>query len=165
MVRRSLICCIALALLLAVPAQASAAAYDVYDGNISSTYTAIFSSVAAKVSMFDDYVFFRSTQYDYILLVGDFTYESGTFSADEATEYRIYTDSTIGSYYHYTQASVEAVSLTPDTRIVYSNLGPFPDLVDRSTFYDFSILTLLLIFLCMSLIRSIFSFTYRGRYH
>lgn len=164
MVRRTMItlCCV-LAVLLAVPATASAAEYTPYDGSISSTYTAIFEDVAAKLSLTDDYVFFRSGQYEYMLVAGDLTYD-GSFSGSACDVWYISTNT--GSYntgYVFSKGSLADFSLSPGSALVYSNLGHFPDLVDRGEVYSFAILILLLVAIFLYLIRSIFSFTLRSR--
>lgn len=167
MVRRSVsfVCLVcALAVIVAMPLTASATSYDVYtEGNISTSYAAIFENIVGKVALFSDYVFFRTSQYDYILLVGDLTFENGTFSAETATEYRICFNSGYNSTYTFNEAIVENASVTPGGTLVYSNLGSYPDLIDRGAFYQFAILVLLLICVFMYLIRSIFTFTLRRR--
>ena len=167
MVRKSLkrmlvlICVLAGMVPMALPA--SAASYTTHDGNISTTYITIFRDIVGKISPLDDYVFFRSGQYEYILVSGDLEYSGGSFAGQSVKVYRIVTDSAYSSTYSYFQTEETAFSLTPGSGLVYSNLGAYPDLIDRTSFYAFASLILLLACVCMYLIRSIFSFTLRRR--
>lgn len=153
----------ALAVMLAVPATASAAEYYPYDGSISSSYTTIFQGIAGKIDLTSDYVFFRSGQYEYILVEGELTYTT-RFSGTDCTAYRITTNTgTYNSGYVFSQETLDTFEFYPGSALVYSNLGPYPDLIDRSVFYSFATLVLLFICVCLYLIRSIFSFTIRDR--
>jgi len=166
MVRRSLravaLFC-TLAVILAQPITASAAGYSCYEGTVSSTFLTIFQGVVSKISPMSDYVFFRSDQYEYMLVVGDITLESGTFETGSCTVYRILTNSSYNSSYSYSIREEADFSLTVQDALVYSNLGHYPDLRDQSAIYSFSVLLLLLIVLFMNLARSIFGFTMRRR--
>lgn len=160
---RILVAVCTLAVMLAVPATASAAEYYPYDGSISSSYTTIFQGIVGKIDLTSDYVFFRSGQYEYMLVEGDLTYDS-SFSGTACTAYRISTNTgTYNNGYVFSQETLESFDLYPGSALVYSNLGPFPDLIDRSVFYSFATLVLLFICMCLYLIRSIFSFTTRRR--
>ena len=149
---------------MAVPLTASAA--EIYDGNISSSYTTIFKDIANKgVSVNEDYVFFRSGQYDYTLAVGDFTFENGVFSADGSTRLYIINNnsSSYNSAYEYTVSSNSAFSLTVSNQLIYSNHVNYPDLIESSNYYEIATLVLLIAFVCMYLRRSIFGFCFRLR--
>lgn len=163
MVRKIIIFLLALSL-ISVPIQASAA--EIYDGNISSTYTSIFEDVAnKKVGLLDDYVFFRSGQYTYDLVVGDIEFSSGKFVSNETVQiYSISTESSgYNSSYVYSTTSQDGFSLSPTNQLIYSNLGDYPDLIERSNYYEVFIALLLLVALCLYLLRSIFSFCTRRR--
>lgn len=164
MVRQRLIviCCCLVAAMLALPAAAQAAQYNIYDGTMSSTQVQVFRDIISKLSILDDYVVFRSGQYEYVMLAGDLTYEQDFFTAETATEFKLLTHNGYNSQYNLTVQEVTDVVLAPGSTIVYSNLGYFPDLVDPGTKYDFAMLSLGVIALMMFLIRSIFSWTYRG---
>ena len=164
MVWRKMMCCVAALLIAGMLVQpASAASYTAYDGTISSTYTTLFRDIVGQVGVLDNYVFFRSGQYEYILVAGDLTYEQDIFTAETATEYKIITNNQYTSQYIYSVTEITDFNFAPGTTLIYSNLGSFPDLVDRGEFYSFATLVLALIALCMFLIRSIFSFTWRRR--
>ena len=166
MVRKSKIICgfvLALALLLAVPVSASA--YQVYtEGNISSTYTGYFRDIIASTSPFDDYVYWRSGQYEYSMVVGQLDFTGGRFySSETCTLYKFTTTSGFNSSFTYSTADINDFNLQVGSALVYSNLGNFPNLTDRGDFYALASLLLLLVALCLYLIRSIFGFSLRHR--
>jgi len=148
-----------LALMLAAPVRASA--YTVYDGNISSTYTSIFRDLLSKRGINDDYVMFRSDQYEYVLLIGDLTYADGAFTGEKATEYKIVTNTGYNSSYTYDVTEVRSVNLAPGSALIYSNLGDYPELQDPDDYFMFAQLLLMWIVVIMWLVRSIFEFTYK----
>lgn len=155
----SVVC--ALALIMALPLRASA--YTVYtDGNMSSTYTEIFRDVVKSFPL-QDHLCFRSGQYEYVLLIGDFEYVDGVFTADEAKEYKITTNSGYASSYQYSVGGVGSVNLEPGTTLVYSNLGEYPSLADSGVGFWYALLVLIMVGIIQGLIRPIFSYTYRGR--
>lgn len=167
MVRKSLRVAVVLGCVLAAvlpqAIAASAASYEPYDGNMSSTYVTIFRDIVGKIPLTEDYVFFRSGQYEYMLISGDLEYTGGSFTGQAVTVYRIVTDTAYNSRYSYFQTEETNFSLAPGSGLVYSNLGHYPDLIDRGSFYSFASVLLLLVCVCMSLIRSIFNFTMRRR--
>ena len=163
MVRRALILACALAVLLAVPATASAADYVPYDGAISSSYTSIMEDVVAKLPLTDDYVFFRSGQNDYLLVSGDLTY-NGSFSGENCTAWYINANTGVyNSGYLFSTGPLDSFQLAPGSALVYSNLGHYPTLTDMGAFYGFCAVVLLLVAIFLYLIRSIFGFTLRSR--
>lgn len=168
MVRKSLILRVvalacALAALLPMAATASAAGYTVYEGNISGTYSGIAKDLMGSVGLDDSYLFFRSGQYEYILLVGDLSYSNGRFTADSAVEYKILTGSNYGQDYSYYVTDVTDVSLSPGFNMVYSDLGDYPELRSWSDMLDLLQVFLLALYGVMFLIHCIFSFVLRRR--
>ena len=157
MVRKMIVVLMALAALAAVPLGASATSYTPYDGSISSTYIQVFRDVAHKINIFDDYVFFRAGENEYILVAGDLEYDDVVFTGASCTMYRLAGDAA------YIQEEITDFSLEPGITLVYSSLGPFPDLIDGSQRYTFSVLLLCLVALCMVLIRPVFKFSLRWR--
>lgn len=140
---------------------ASAASYEPYDGNISSTYLTLFRDLVGKLPLIDDYVFFRSDQYEYILVSGNLEYSNGVFTAPEVTVYRIVTNTSYSSTYTYFQTVETDFRLSVGNMVVYSNLAHYPELVERNTFYSLATLILLLACMAMYMVRSIFGFTMR----
>lgn len=156
----SVVC--ALALLMAMPLRASA--YTVYtEGNMSSTYTEIFRDIVESSGSLQDHLCFRSGQYEYILLIGDFDYSDGVFAAEDATEYKITTNNGYSSSYQYSVSEVRSVQLVPGGTLIYSNLGDYPSLSDPNAGYWFAFLVLVMVCIIQGLVRPIFSFTYRRR--
>lgn len=163
MVRRALTLVCALAVLLTVSATASAAEYVPFDGTISSSYVTIMEDVVAKLSLTDDYVFFRSGQNDYMLVSGDLEY-NGSFTGADCDAWYINVNSDYyNSGYSFSHGPVRDFLLSPGSALVYSNLGHYPDLTDRGAFYGFCTLVLVLVAIFLYLIRSIFGFTLRSR--
>lgn len=165
MVRRAIrvLCAVcALAALLALPAAASA--YTVYDeGNISSTYTTIFRDLMPQKGISDDYLFFRSGQYEYVMLIGDLEYRDDVFLGDAATEYKIVTNNGYNADYTYTVQEVTDVSLVPGTSLVYSNLGQYPELQEQQDYLLFSQILLMVVYLCLILLAPVMRFPLRNR--
>ncbi len=164
---RKVICTSAVVLLLFCVATATASAEDVYEGTISSTFYSIAEEI--PISPLDDYVFFRSTQYNYVLLVGDIEYSRNKFSlVSDGKIYTITQASGTGyssSHYKYTVSDVSSYTVNTNGILVYSNLGGYPDLY-KDEIFDFMTMFLLLIIGLCAFIRPIFAFTMRlkGRY-
>lgn len=165
MVRCSLKC-FALALMLAVivAQPLTASAVSPYEGNISTTYITIFRDIATKIPLNADYVFFRSGQYDYTMVVGDFDDTGNAItSGSEVTIYTISTNSGYNSIYDYSVSIQTGYTITPGSALIYSNLGNYPDLIERNDNYALATLLLLLVGICCYLCRSIFGFCLRFR--
>lgn len=153
-------------LLLLCGAAATASAESVYEGTISSTYTSLAEQI--YISPFDDYVFFRSGQYSYKLVVGDLEYNDHQFSLSENGQVYTITQVNSGfgssSYYSYTVSYVSSFSLSTNDCLVYSNLGGYPILNSNSDLYFFVIVVLLSVISICLLIRPVFNFVMRFRY-
>lgn len=162
--KRIIILLVAVALVSVVPS--SAMAYSVYEGNISSTYTNIFGDL--NISPFDDYVFFRSGQYTYTLVVGDISLEGTTFTAtDTIKNYTIDTTSNSGygsSVYNYFVTDESGFSLDVGSNLIYSNLGSYPRLTERGEYYELFTAFLLCLALCLYALRSVLGFCVRTRH-
>lgn len=146
MARKITITVTALALVLcALCAPISAATHNVYtEGNISTTYVQYFKDILSGANINDDYVGFRSGQYTYILVVGSLSYENGTISLDD--EGTIYTFTQTGNYnsaYNYRVDNISTFSINCGDNIIYSNLGNYPHLIERSTHIETLILVTL----------------------
>lgn len=165
MVRRAMrvLCAVCtLAAMLAMPAAASA--YTVYqEGNISSTYITIFRDLIPKKGIQDDYLFFRSGQYEYVMLIGELEYQDGVFLGDAATEYRIITNNGYNADYTYTVQEVTDISLVPLDSLVYSNLGQYPELQEQTDYLIFAQVLMMVIYLCLILLAPVMRFPLRNR--
>lgn len=148
------LCCLA-----AMPLAASAA--TVYDGTISTTYITIFRDIASKFPVDTDYVFFRSGQYEYILVAGDLIWDGSMFTGENVTQYILTTNSSYNSSYEYGTASLDTFSLATGSSLVYSNLGNFPDLYERSDYLETAGVFALAVFSASNLLRPVFIFCLR----
>lgn len=98
--QRLIIILIIMAITLAMPTIAMAdTVYE--DGNISTTFITIFRDICPKFSMFDNYVFFRSGQYDYTMYVGDISLSGTDFIGSDCKVYYINSSSSYNSNYTY----------------------------------------------------------------
>lgn len=166
MVRKIIASCLLLVcLLVASPMQALADDSIYTDGNISSTYTSIFEDVLNRVTIIDDYVYFRSGQYEYTLIVGDLDLNNNVFTSSKVKRYTIITStqSYNQSIYRYSVIEDTNFRLNASDYLVYSNLGNYPTLIERGVIYEYATLVLLCIVGLCLLIRPIFKFTYHLR--
>lgn len=141
----------------------SAATYNTYEGNISSTQLTYFRDILSGTSILDNYVCFRDGQYSYQMVVGKLTFNNGVFTLDEPG--RIYTLDTNGSsynnYYTYSNATLNDLTLNTSNRIVYSDLGDYPQLEERGQRYEI-LQTILIVICCVCfIVRNIFYYRKR----
>ncbi len=161
---RKVICISAVVLLLFCVATATASAEDVYEGTISSTYYSIVEEI--PISPLSDYVFFRSGQSSYVLLVGDIEYSSNKFTL--VSDGKVFTINQVSgsgyssSHYQYSVSDVSSYTVNTNGILVYSNLGGYPDLHKEQTFDFITMFLLLIIGLC-AFIRPVFAFSMRMR--
>lgn len=135
---------------LCVSMATQAYAYSAYDGSISSTYITYYRDILSKISVFDDYVVFRSDQNAYIMAVGDLTVNGNTFTGKDIELITISTNGNYNSYYVISSTEVQNFQLDTRGNIVYSSLGDFPALEGRSDILEFTALFVwLVIALCM----------------
>lgn len=165
MVRKGLIFVMILALISALPI--CARAYSVYtEGNISTTYLSYFEDLTSKIGLNDDYVFFRSGQNEYTMAVGDLDLVNGTFVGSSVKIYQIYSTSISGynTIYSFSNRTENGFVLQVASSLVYSNLGSYPDLIQRNDYNEKVILLFMSISLVSGCITSIFAFG-RRKYH
>lgn len=150
------ICAIALIMALSMPALG--ATHDVYkEGNPSTTYIQYFRDIVAGIGFKDHYVAFRSGQYSYTMCVGNLEYTNGIISL--VGEGELYTFTQIGNYnslYSLNYEEVSNFSVSVDNYIVYSDLGHFPQLVERGAQYEMLSAVLIVIGLLGIVINRIF---------
>lgn len=148
--------CIALAVVLSAAAPARAATPSIYEGTISTSMLEYFSDILVKVSPLKHYVLLRSSQYVYVLYVGDFDWDGSTFYAASADVYSITTNSGYNSIYTFNTSNISDLSISPGDYLVYSDLGPFPGLREPAEVWGFFLLIGLFILLLSNLFRPIF---------
>lgn len=138
-----------------------AATHNVYDsGNLPTTYVTYFKDILSGQSILSDYVAFRSGQNSYTLVVGDIEYNSGSFSASNVTSFEFSTESSnYNPHYNYYVTDLSSFSLDAENQIIYSNLGSFPQLIERSANFEILNTVLISVFILGIVINRIF----RGR--
>lgn len=123
-VTRILAVACALCCLAALPLAASAA--TVYDGNISTTYITIFRDIVSKLPLTSDYVFFRSGQYEYLLVAGDLDYNGSMFTGSDLTQYILVTNGNYNSNYEYGTTKIDNFNLAPADVLYIPTLATTP---------------------------------------
>lgn len=162
MVRKISIFLIAAAVLIGAScATVSAATHTVYDeGTLSTTYVTYFRDIVSGIGFNDNYIAFRSGQYSYTMVVGDLEYNKGSFTLnDTGTEYVFTTSSGYNSQNSYTVNSIGNFSVSVGDNIIYSDLGNYPQLVERGAKYE--IFTAVL--LCVVCVAVVFGRFFRRR--
>ena len=130
-----MVCVLALIFGFAVTAQA--ATHTVYDGNPSSTYINYFRDIVAGLSLHDNYLAFRSGQNEYMLITGDLQYDGNTFTLlDTGTVYTFISDNNYNASLSYQVGTITSFALNPEDKLIYSDLGQFPQLEERGTKYE-----------------------------
>lgn len=160
--RLSKIICVCV-LVCTVCATTANAASIYTNGNINNTYTTIFRDVIGGLGPFNDYVFFRSGEYDYTLVAGDLSFDGSRFSLDGAgVEYVLtYSSGYTNNIYNYRVNDISSFTLDTGNYLVYSNLGNYPQLESREVHYEiFTLFVIVVIGLC-ALIRPLFNFVLR----
>ena len=154
---KSLFICVAL--LLAFATVAHAETYTAYDGNISTTYITYFRDIVSGIKFNDNYVAFRAGERDYRMAVGDISYNSGTFNADTPVKVYVFSssESSYNSYYKYSVLEQGNFRLDPGDNVIYSDLGDYPQLVERGAKYEMLSAVLFSIALLGFVVRQFFS--------
>lgn len=160
--------CLLLCLVLALPIQAQASTYSPYnDGNIGTTQLQYFRDIVSNLGINESYVASRTGRYEYRLFAGNIKYSNGKFIGSEPgsviTVYTINTDSNSYGTYTYSITTDNNFIFNASNYLVYSNLGDYPNLEERSVIYEFSSLFILAVFALCALLRPLFSFVYRTR--
>ena len=140
---------------------------DAYQGTISTTYLTFFKDIVAGLSIFDDYVFYRSSDNTYTMITGDIYLSGTTFLLNgNGAKYEISQVSGSGynnSYYSLGVSTVSDYTIRAKDFLVYSNLGYYPRLEERGVVYEFAMLTAFIIFGACCLVRPLSNFVLRFR--
>lgn len=162
MVRQVRRFCIVFVVLLttaaAICGSVSAATYNAYDGNISSSQLTYFRDILPAIKLGDNYVVCRTDQYQYIMITGDLDYSNGVFTLNgDGTVYQLdNSSSNYNSYYTYSHTNLADISLSVGSKIVYSDIGGYPQLEERGQKYEV-LQTILIAIACVCfVIRCIF---------
>lgn len=159
MVRQVISLLAILCLLCACGTAAQAASYTAYDGNPSNTYITYYRDILAGVPVTDNYVVFRSNQYEYIMVTGDIVYNNGLFTSEtECTTYTIGTSGNYNASYSFNIGTISSLVLDAGDEIVYSDLGTYPQLEERGAKYEI-LTTILIVAICVGYVcKSVFHY-------
>lgn len=166
MVRSKIKKVLALGLLLITVCSAQASAVSPYDGTISTTYLTVFRDVVSDLGANEDYLFYRSGQYEYTLIAGDlYRYGDTVELFDDGRAYVLTYQSNYGqdNYYHWEVNDISSFSLAVGDYLVYSNLSGYPSLEGRETVYAYSTLFVMCVLCVAFVLRSCFGFVLRRR--
>lgn len=141
MVRKVSALMLAMVLICALGTSALASTHSVYEnGSLSTTYITYFKDILAAAKITDNYVAFRSGQNAYTMIVGKLQYENGVISlqTDEtAKEYTFSTESSsYNSQYKYYVKDIYIFDMETNESIIYSDVGDFPQLIERSAKFE-----------------------------
>lgn len=153
---------------MAMPLQAQASTYSPYtDGNIGTTQLQYFRDIISNLGINDSYVASRTGRYTYQLFVGDIKYSNGQFVCSQQgsviTVYTINTDTNSFGTYTYNVSTDNNFTFNASNFLVYSNLGDYPSLEERSVIYEFSTFFIIAVVSLCALLRPLFNFVYRTR--
>ena len=162
MVRRALILCMCVCLLMSAAMQAHAEEVYPY-GMLNSSYVPYFRDLVSKLPMNEDYVLYRSGASEYKLVSGDLEYDGGFFYGTDVKSFTLSLPNENSSDAIFFSETIETWDLITSGRLVYSNLGDYPELVERGSHYEAATLILLCVGIFAYYLRSIFSFAMRSR--
>jgi len=158
MVRKVIATLSILLLLCATGTVAQAESYNVYDGSPSNTYIQYYKDILSGIPLSENYVVFRSGQYEYKMVVGDIVQNNGLFTSDkECTVYTFsQTETGYNGYYTYDVSTISSFVLDSENKIVYSDCGGYPELEERGAKYEI-LTTILIVAICVGYVcRNIF---------
>lgn len=111
-------------------AVALAAISDNY--GVGTSHVSIFGGMVGKLPLDHHYVYYRDGQYDYVLAHSDsLVYDGGRFLAENATLVTYTTTSGYQSQPTFTVSEDTDFQLDPANYLVWSDLGEYPDLINR----------------------------------
>ena len=153
---------------MAMPLQAQASTYSPYtDGSIGTTQLQYFRDIISNLGINDSYVAARTGRYEYKLFAGDIKYSNGQFmGSQQGSVINVYTLNINNDYsgtHTYSISTDNNFSFNASNYLVYSNLGDYPQLEERSVIYVFSSLFIISVIALCALLRPLFSFVYRIR--
>lgn len=158
MVRKLMAVLLCFAVLSAVPISASAAAYDT---DIPGDVLPVLRGVLEKnYGLSSNYLVYRdASTSDYVVIIGqDMSLNDGIVTYSGCDKFLV--DSTTALSY---KTDLEGSIDLSDGSCVYSNMGYYPDLIERSDYYEIATLIVLLACVFAVVLRSIFSFCLRSR--
>lgn len=154
MVRKIIACCVAMLVVFGANCTVTqAATHNVYnEGNMNTTYITYFKDILSGSGFSDNYVAFRSGQYEYTMIVGKLEYNNGVISLSEKGKQYVFNQT--GNYYathNYEVSEISNFSINTGNYIIYSDVGNYPQLIERGAKYEM-LTTLLLSTMCISVV-------------
>ena len=144
---RKIICTVAmLALICAVGTTAQAATHTVYPGELPSDVITYCRDIISGIGLSDNYVVFRSGEHTFVMITGslDFNEETKTFTlSGDGHEYIFSRSGDPDDFYTYDNGYIEDFSVSAADSVLYSDLGYYPQLMERGAKYE--ILTTILL--------------------
>lgn len=136
---------------------ATALAYSPYDGTMSNTYVQYFKDILSDKKLGDNYVAFRSGQYEYIMVVGYLEKNENSIElVGSGVMYKFTTNSSYNANYTYTYGNIDEFVLELTDDIIYTDLGHYPQLIERSARIEELTLVVLGVFGLYTIVRRIF---------
>lgn len=118
-------------LLLVLPISAGAAEISDEYG-VGTSNTTIFAGVAEKLPFGTHYVYWRESQYVYALAYSEtMSFDGASFSGDDVTVVRYDSGGGYQSPATFYSDEESHFELDPEGYLVYSDLGHYPDLIER----------------------------------
>lgn len=154
MVRKIIVCVVAMLVVIGANSTTTrAATHTIYDqGNMNTTYITYFKDILSGANFSDNYVAFRSGQYEYTLIVGKLKYADSVISLTEkGKEYVFNQTGNYNSTYTFETNEISNFSVNTGSYIIYSDVGDFPELIERGAKYEM-LSVLLLSIMCISVI-------------
>lgn len=145
-----------LGLITAMCGTVQAATHTVYEnGTLGTTYITYFKDILSGADFRDNYVAFRSGQYSYTMIVGKLQNENGVISLQEqGKQYTFETTGNYNSQYTYNVADITNFSVNTGNAILYSDVGDFPELIERGAkFETLNTILLIVLMLCIVIYR------------
>lgn len=129
-------------------------AYSIYnEGAPSTTIVNYFNGILNDYPL-QDYVIWRESQYIYHLAIGNMTYDNNVYIADSQID--LYTINSYNQYnntYTIEKSRINNFTLSnTNNYLIYSNLGYMPNLQERGSFLEYSILFIMLLYLVYKLV-------------
>lgn len=159
MVRKisAVIVCVLLIATMVAPVHAYT--HQVYDGGaLSGNYLTYYKDILSGVPFKDNYVAFRDSQYSYIMVVGELECNGEIITLKEQGKAYIFRteNQNYGSQYRYYVEDISNFSVDTNNYIVYSDVGDYPQLMERGAKYEVVTAVLIVISLLCVVIGRIF---------
>ena len=137
---------------------------EAYQGTISTTYVTFFRDIASTLPVSHDYVMLRTGDNTYKMYSGDFIFDGDFYMQGDGYVYTInyITGSGYGNtYYDYSVSPTSDVTISANNKLIYSNLGNYPSLTERSASIEYSLFIAVFTMCIAFVLHSVFKFLLR----